>query len=265
MRLLSLVIFLLCLATADAQPDMVTPFRDCHLQGSCTIYNYSQKQWLMSDSTDAGVASLPASTFKIVNLLIALETGVIRNENEVVRWPGITDTAKYGYRPDIYRDMTVKEAFQVSSVWVFLDLAQRIGRDRYQHYLTLCKYGNADLSEKDPDFWNFGALAISPRNQVQFLVSLYEGTLPFSKRNMEIVRRVMITERNDKYELHSKTGWTRENGSDTGWWVGYFERKDNVYFFATRVGKKRSVPNPNFSSCRKDITRNILKQLDVFE
>jgi beta-lactamase class D len=265
MRFLIILICLFWHDVASGQPDMVTPFRDCHLQGSCTVYDYNQKKWLMSDSIDAEAASLPASTFKIVNLLIALETGVIHDENEVVRWSGVTDTVKYGYRPEIYKDMTVREAFQVSSVWVFLELAQRIGRDKYQHYLNLCGYGNADLSEKDPDFWNFGALAISPRNQVQFLVRLYEGTLPFSKRNMEILKRVMITEQNDNFVIHSKTGWTREKGIDSGWWVGYVERKDNSWFFATRVSKKRSTVNPDFSNCRKEITRNILKQLKVIE
>lgn len=265
MRLLIPVILLLCTTAAAGQPDMVTPFRDCHLQGSCTIYNYNQKKWLMSDSLDATVASLPASTFKVINLLISLETGVIRDENEVVRWQGLTDTVKYGYRPDIYRDMTVKEAFQVSSVWVFLDLAQKIGRDRYLDYLTSCGYGNADLTGKDPDFWNFGPLSVSPRNQVQFLIRLYEGTLPFSGRNMEIVRQVMITEQNEKFVIHSKTGWTRENGIDSGWWIGYVERKDNVFFFATRVSKPRSEINPGFSNCRKEITKNILRQLGAFK
>jgi beta-lactamase class D len=244
---------------------MVRPFKDCGVQGSCTIYDYQQKKWLTSDSIDAKTASLPASTFKIINLLIALETDVIKDEHEVIKWPGSTDTTRYGFRPEIYKDMSVKEAFEVSAVWVFLDLSKRIGRNRYQQYLTLCHYGNSDLSEKDPDFWNLGALAISPHNQVEFLILLYEGKLPFSKRTIEIAKRIMVTEQNDRYIVRSKTGWTRENGIDSGWWVGYVERKDNVYFFATRISKERKVVNPNFGACRKEITKNILRQLNAID
>ena len=248
-----------------AQLDMTTPFRKYNLHGSCTIFDYTQKKWIMSDSTDARIASLPASTFKIINMLIALETGVIKDENEVIKWPGKTDTTRYGYRPEIYHDMSVKEAFEVSAVWVFLDLAQKIGRERYQHYLTACKYGNADLSEQDPDFWNLGQLAISPINQIEFLINAYDGRLPFSKRNLEILRRVMVTEQNDNYTIRSKTGWTRENGMDSGWWIGSVERKDHLWFFATRISKPRTVFNPNFSSCRKEITKDILRQLKAIE
>jgi beta-lactamase class D len=183
----------------------------------------------------------------------------------MIKWPGITDTTRYGYRPEIYRDMTVKEAFEVSAVWVFLYLAEKIGRERYKHYLTLSQYGNADLSEKDPDFWNLGALAISPRNQVEFLVHLYEGKLPFSKRSIDIVKRVMVTEHTKDYTVRAKTGWTREHGMDSGWWVGYVERGKDLYFFATRVSKKRSENHPNFGNCRKEITRKILHQLKVLD
>ena len=244
---------------------MVAPFKACNLHGSCTIYDYKQQKWLMSDSTDANIPSLPASTFKIINLLIALETGVITDEKEVLKWPGTMDTVRYGYRPETYRDLSIQEAFEISAVWVFLDLAQKIGREHYRHYLTLCQYGNADLSEKDPDFWNRGQLAISPRNQVEFLVKMYDGKLPFSKRTIDIVKRVMVTEQTKDYTVRSKTGWTRENGMDSGWWVGYVERANNLYFFATRVSKKRSENHPKFGNCRKEITRNILQQLKVID
>ena len=265
MRLFSLAFLLLFPTITFCQPDMVKPFKDCNLQGSCTIYDYQHKKWIFSDSADVRIASLPASTFKIINLLIALETGVIKDENEVIKWPGIIDTTRYGYRPEIYKDMTVSEAFKVSAVWVFLDLAEKIGREQYLHYLEICKYGNADLSEKDPDFWNFGPLAISPLNQVEFLIKMYDGKLPFSKRNIEILKRTMISEQNESYIFRSKTGWTRENDMDSGWWVGYVERSDNLWFFATRVSKKRSVLNPDFSNCRKEITRNILRQLKAID
>ncbi len=84
------------------------------------------------------------------------------------------DTVRYGYRPDIYHDMTVKEAFEQSAGWVYLELAKQIGRERYKTYLAKCQYGNGNLSETGVDFWNFGPFAISPQNQIRFLKALYE-------------------------------------------------------------------------------------------
>ncbi|GAB3523008.1 penicillin-binding transpeptidase domain-containing protein [Emticicia fontis] len=265
MRATILFIAFLISLHASAQIDLVSPFKDCELEGSTTIYDYKNKKWVMSNSADARVETLPASTFKVINLLIALETGVIKDENEMVKWVGKTDTTLYGYRPDIYKDMTVKEAFEVSAGWVFIELAKKIGKERYKQYLKLCKYGNQNLTQKDADFWNFGEFAISPVNQVEFLTKVYEEKLPFSKRNIAILKRVMVTEKTDTYSIRSKTGWTRVDGNDWGWWVGYVERNDNVYFFATRVIKKRSTVNNRFSQCRKDITKNILKQLKAIE
>lgn len=258
------ITFLYCIPTS-AQIDFVKPFKDCKLEGSTTIYDYKNKKWLFSNSNDAHIETLPASTFKVINLLIALETGVIKDENEIVGWVGKTDTTLYGYRPEIYKDMTVKEAFEVSAGWVFIELAKKIGKERYKHYLKLCQYGNHNLSQKDDDFWNFGAFAISPVNQIEFLVKVHEEKLPFSKRSIAILKRVIITEKTETYTFRSKTGWTRVSGNDIGWWLGYVERNDNVYFFATRIIKKRSNINTNFGQCRKDITKNILRQLKAIE
>ena len=128
------------------KPELKKHFEPCQAEGVIVIYDSNKQQWILSDSTDAKKETLPASTFKIINLLIALETKVIRDENEIISWPGSTDTVKYGYRPDIYRNMSVKEAFAVSAGWVFVELAKRIGKERYEHYLRRSRYGNSDLS-----------------------------------------------------------------------------------------------------------------------
>jgi len=246
---------------ASGQVDLQQSFRECSIEGSTTIYDYKNQYWIYSDTLDAQNLSLPASTFKIINLLIALELKVIKDENEVVKWVGKTDTTLYGYRPEIYKDMTVREAFEVSAGWVFIELAKKIGKKNYAKYLNACRYGNLDLSMKDADFWNFGRFGISPQNQVMFLKAVYEENLPFSKRNYEILKRVMVVEKTNDYTIRAKTGWTRDGGIDSGWWVGYVESRENTYFFATRISKKRSESNPNFGQCRKTITKTILKQI----
>jgi beta-lactamase class D len=207
--------------------------------------------------------TLPASTFKIINLLIALETHTIKDENEIIKWVGTTDTVKYGYRPEIYHDMSVKEAFEVSAGWVFTELSKKIGKDNYQKYLAECGYGNNNLSQLDADFWNFGDFAISPKNQVEFIKSLYVGNLPFSQRNIDIVKNVMLTEQNDQYTIRAKTGWTRENNINTGWWTGYLETNNGTYIFTTRLLQDRTMNRSDFGSCRKEITKNVFKQLNI--
>jgi beta-lactamase class D len=240
-------------------------FDECNVEGAIAIYDHKNHTWILSDTVATRKETLPASTFKIINLLIALETKTIASENDIVKWPGSTDTLKYDYRPNIYHDITVKEAFEVSAGWAFIELAKKIGKDNYKKYLTLCHYGNINLSQTDPDFWNFGAFGISPINQVEFIKNLYEEKLPFSKRNIEIVKKVMITEQNDDYTIHSKTGWTRENDINTGWWVGYIENKNGAYFFATRLLQDRKLNASNFGNCRKEITKSVFKNLNVIQ
>lgn len=262
---LAIVIFIVLFTYSNlyGQRDLAKPFEDCNTSGSITIYDYNSKKWISTDINDSHEGSLPASTFKVINTLIALETGVIADENEIIKWPGKTDTVKYGYRPNIYHDMSMKEAFQLSAGWAYVELAKEIGKEQYKKFLTKIHYGNADVSIDDPDFWNFGGLAISPANQIEVLIAVYEETLPFSKRSFKVLKEIMKEEQTDDYILRAKTGWTRDGGKDTGWWVGYIEQKNNVYFFATRLIKGRDTKNPDFGKCRKEITKAVLRDLNI--
>jgi beta-lactamase class D len=186
-------------------------------------------------------------------------------KTNLFKWDGEKDTVKYGFRPDTYRDMTVKEAFEISTVWVFTELARRIGRERYLNYLNACNYGNQNLSEPGIDFWNFGELGISPLDQVNFIRDLYEGNLPFSERNMEIVKRVMITEKADNYVIRAKTGWTREGGINTGWWVGNGRNETRRLVFCHPFAyRTENSTLPTFGPCRKEITKLVFSELGIF-
>ena len=243
--------------------DFQNYFDSCGVEGTIAIYDIRNDKWIVSDTVGLEIETLPASTFKIINLLIALETNTIKDENEIIKWVGSTDTVKYGYRPEIYHDMPVKEAFELSAGWVFVELAKKIGKDTYRKHLAESKYGNNNLSQTEADFWNFGDFAISPKNQVEFVKSFYEEKLPFSKRNIDIVKNVMITEQNEEYTIRAKTGWTRENNINTGWWTGYIVTKNGTYIFATRLLQDRKMKRSDFGSCRKEITKKVFKDLNI--
>lgn len=261
-KIITLLFLIFPLAVFSQKVDYKKIFEKYNVDGSITVYDLKQDKWTYSNKKDSKTGMLPASTFKILNSLIALETGVIKDEYELIPWVGLenVDTSYYGYRPDIYKDMDLVDAFSKSAVWVYIELAKKIGKEKYKHYLDLCHYGNMDLSEKGIDFWNFGPLEITPEEQIKFLRDLYEEKLPFSKRTMTIVKKIMTTEIGGDYSIHAKTGMAIKDQT-IGWWVGYVERKNNVYFFATRIRTDKYTPK--FAQDRKDLTKEVLKELGI--
>ncbi|WP_210486490.1 class D beta-lactamase [Rufibacter sp. SYSU D00433] len=235
------------------------PFKDCGLEGSFTLYDLIQNRWTYSHPKDAQRATLPASTFKILNSLILLEEKAVRDENEVLKWDGQQRSV-----PAWNADTDMKHAFTNSTVWFYVRLAQQIGLDKYRNHLERCGYGNGKFSgAQGADFWNYGDFAISPKAQIQFLQKLYQERLPFSRENIQKVKQMMVAEETPAYTLRAKTGLTSHNGRNIGWYVGYVETKGNVYFFATRLHKDVQTQNEDFATCRKTVTRKLLQQLGI--
>lgn len=170
---------------------------------------------------------IPASTFKIPNALIALETKAIRDEREVIPW----DKVKR-FSMDWNRDQNLCSAIRVSAVWAFQILARRIGQKRMQEFVDRIGYGNRDTSGGVDLFWLSGGLAISPREQIGFLKRLYQGTLPFSRRSMDTVKRCVVVERTPSYVMRAKTGTVMRKGALVGWYVGWLERDGRAFLFA---------------------------------
>ncbi len=130
-----------------------------------------------------------------------------------------------------------------------------------QHYYNVANYGNRKINDFGKDYWNFGDLRITPREQIAFLRHFYQNRLPFSARSIDLVKDILITEKTDKYILRAKTGWSTAFTPNVGWYVGYVERGANVYFFATELDLKNDADAPK----RIEITRNILRTLKIID
>lgn len=249
-------------STTYGQNNFQKYFDSLDVNGSTTIYDYKKKQWIFTNRQDAELATLPASTFRIPNSLFALEYKAVQNESEVFKWVG-KPKSHLGMVVNVWnKDTDLKNAFKNSTVWFFVEVAKRIERSIYQKILRKCKYGNGNLKEKGDDFWNYGDFAISPKNQIDFLIKLYENRLPFSNTSIDKVKEIMISEKTATFTYRDKTGWTRKNEQDIGWWVGYVETNGDVFFFATRLIKNENENSPNFLKGRKEITKLILKDVE---
>ena len=201
----------------------------------------------------------PASTFKIINSLIGLQTGKILDTDMVIKWDGVKR-----FNPEWNRDMTMKEAFKVSNVAYYQEVARRIGMDTMKRWIDSVSYGNRNVNGPIDSFWLDNTLKISPDEQLGLMKRLYFDQLPFRKSVQQAVREVMLQEDNTAYKLSYKTGWGfDENNNSIGWVSGWIEENRHVYFFVTLV--KSKDPQTDMKAVRLNITKDILKQLGFFE
>ena len=197
---------------------------------------------------------LPASTFKIVNSLIGLETGRITDEKMLIKWDSIKR-----WNEDWNKDLTMEQAFKVSAVNYYQEVARRIGRDTMKHWIDTLHYGNMNISGPIDSFWLNNTLKISPDEQLGLVKKLYFDKLPFQKRTMQIVRDVMLQEDNTQYKLSYKTGWGFDEIQNAiGWIVGWVEENRHVYFFGLLV--KSPDKNIDMKTVRLSILKSILHQ-----
>ena len=199
---------------------------------------------------------LPASTFKILHSLIALETGVVSDETQVISWDRTERDVK-----EWNRDMNMQEAIACSAVWFYQELARRIGRERMEDWVHRANYGNGETGDAIDSFWLDGKLRISALEQLNFMRRLKTGNLRFSKRNMDIVRNIVIRGKNERGVLRGKTGTVMRRPPHMGWDVGYVENKGRTLFFVTVT----EHPDPAvIASAREAVTRRILHELDAY-
>lgn len=212
-----------------------------------TVYNLKRYR----DSAYA-----PASTFKIVNGLIGLQTGVVENDSMVIKWDGVQRPF-----PQWNKDLTFYEAFRVSAVPYFQEVARRIGRDTMQRWLDTLAYGSRKIKSAIDTFWLDGTLTIRPDEQMGLIKKLYFNQLPFHQINQETIRRAMLMEDQPAYKLSYKTGWINDpkTGKQTGWIIGFIEENRHPYFFVLNLDS--SAPGFDMPAARMQILKTILAKL----
>lgn len=232
-----------------------------NVEGAILIYDLKNDKYYSNDFNWAKKRNLPASTFKITNSIIALETGVVENDSTLLKWNGEKRRFK-----NWEQDLILRDAFHFSCVPCYQEIARKVGENKMNKFLKKLDYGNMKVDSSNLDlFWLEGESSITQFQQINFLKRLYQSELPISERTEMIMKRMIVIEDTDDYKLSGKTGWSIRNGNNNGWFVGYVETQSKIYFFATNVEPKQQFDMNMFPMIRKDVTFKAFEQMKIIK
>lgn len=235
-------------------------FKEANVEGCFALLNNGTGEFTIYNLPRYKDSSyLPASTFKIVNSLIGLQTGKISSDGMVLKWDGVVRPV-----PEWNKDLTMYEAFRVSAVPYYQEVARRIGRDTMQRWLDTLSYGTKKIRSPIDTFWLNNTLTIRPDEQLGLVKRLYFNQLPFHKYNQELVKKAMLFEDKPEYKLSYKTGLAhKENGTPITWVVGWIEENKHPFFFVLNL--ESNGGNADLKTIRFTILKSILQQLEFMK
>ncbi|MEF8699445.1 MAG: class D beta-lactamase [Candidatus Accumulibacter sp. UW20] len=220
------------------------------VEGTIVLKSLRSDKTITHNDERASHKFSPASSFKVLNTLIAVQEGVASTSGTAFKWNGKTHDF-----PDWNKDQTLASAFKVSCVWCYQEIAKRVGADAYKRYIALAKYGTLAETFDTTTFWLDGSLTVSAIEQVTLLKRIYQRELPFRDDAYNSLKDVMLAEQTDRYRLYAKTGWAARMTPQIGWYIGYIETTDDVWFFATNVVLRSEAD----LGVRQKLTRAVLQ------
>ena len=227
---------------SEFRDDLSKRFFELGTTGTFVAYKVDDYLIIASDKVRSGEGQLPASTFKIPNSIIALETGVVADpDKDIFKWDGVKRSIVAWNK-----NHTLRSAIAVSAVPVSQEIARRIGPERMQKYLDLFEYGNRDIGGGIDQFWLTGDLRIDPVQQVDFVDRLRRGVLPVSRRSQDLVRDMLPVTKVGDAVIRAKSGLLgAEVGKPSlGWMVGWAEKGSAQTVFALNMDclEPRHIP-----------------------
>jgi len=240
------------------KPEFQSIIDSSNVNGSILIYDLKNDLFYSNNFDWAKTGRLPASTFKIVNSIIALETKVVENDSTLFSWNG----EKRDYK-DWEQDLILSDAFKYSCVPCYQEITKGIGEKRMNEYLEKLNYKEMKVNSNNLDkFWLEGDSKINQFQQIEFIKRFFKSEIGISKRTEDIMKKIFFIEKYGKYNLNGKTGLSIRNGNYNGWFVGYIESEDNNYFFATNIEPKDNLNKKLFPKLRKKITIEALNTME---
>lgn len=236
-----------------SQPKEIIPlssFENSNLEVAVALFDMKYEKWFFYNEKQLKTRYSPASTFKIPNSIIGLQTREVKSIDEIWNWDSIVRQNEHWNK-----DQPMSLAFKNSTVWYYQRLAKIIGKNRMTHYLNKFNYGNQQIGDSVHQFWLNGNLLISPLEQLTFLYKLKSKKLDLREEVYDQLKKIMFVENFEGASLYAKTGWGFDGKQDIGWYVGYLEKNNNTFLFSTLILSDDFEKVENFGLKRIEITK----------
>ena len=181
-------------------------FKKYKVEGTIVIESLNKKKINIYNDKRASELFSPASTFKIPHSLIALNEGIVKKDSVIVWDKKIREYESWN------KDQILLTAFKSSCVWCYQEFASKIGVEKYKKYLKELNYGNKKIGDDVTRFWLDESLEITTFEQIKFLKRFYTNNLPFKIEDINLLKEIMIDEKNENYTIRAKTGWEWKYG-----------------------------------------------------
>ena len=125
----------------EERKDWAAIYKKHGVDSACfELVEHSKERVYYYNKARGNTRMCPASTFKIMASLIALETSVAPDEDLIIKWDGVK-------RPQEQwnKDMNMREAFKVSSEPYYKELMKRVGTTEIKRWLDSTEYGNMQI------------------------------------------------------------------------------------------------------------------------
>lgn len=225
-------------------------------RGSFVLYDTADDSWQIYNRDSAAMRISPASTYKIYLALSALEVGIITPEQSRIPWNGqknVFDTWD--------GDQTLESAMQNSVNWYFQAIDREMGLSAIKDYVRKIDYGNQTAGGDISSYWYDSSLKISPIEQVEMLIKLYDNDFQFSSENIEAVKKSICLFSTADGSVYGKTGTEAVNGQTTsGWFIGFIETEEHTCFFAANIQDESNATG----AAAAELTFSILSELNLW-
>lgn len=263
--------FLVFLLTSCSQIKEKSDSPFVNMRGCFLLYNLKSNTFDKIIGETCSERFPACSTFKVPLAVMAFDSGVLKDEKQVLKWDGKKRMLSV-WDQDHSGSTWLKE----SVVWFSQRITPLIGEKKVQKYLDAFDYGNKDISTGLTSAWlnapndPKGSLALSAYEQVEFMKKLWTNSLPASQRSMDLTRDISYLETSKNgFRLSGKTGSNGFNADRTiqfGWFIAHLSRDGEEYIAVTNISDLAPVEGKSYGGTRaKEITKKMLEKSGLWQ